>query len=72
MWRGVLIAVLLIVDLGRARCEADKKVTNVINFILFHKTLLCYIVVSYFIVNDDVLSNGLGYGKKIFYFIFLF
>jgi hypothetical protein len=31
MWRGVLIAVLLIVVLGRARCEADKKVTNVVN-----------------------------------------
>ncbi len=70
MWRGVLIAVLLIVVLGRARCEAEKKVTNIINFILFHKTLLWYIVVSYFIVHDDVLSYGME--KKNFILSFYF
>ncbi len=40
-------------------------------FILFHYTLLWYIVISHFIVHADVLSYG-AKNKLFYYFIYLF
>ncbi len=50
----------------KPKSAIERQVPETRRPILFHNTLLRYIVVSYFIVHDDVLSYGME--NKLFYF----